>query len=153
MAGAATAKLSLPADGCLQVCGVDLASLKQVKAYCLKKKVCSLHLQVSLTGPHISPQRFGPACLTPSAAGCCCLQADVVHLPGRDEPYRFCHQCGKFERLDNFDGTKRWGGPLGPAYLRGSTKPTPAQRQDSPFPPSALPLQAVSMSIIRPSHN
>lgn len=53
----------------------------QPKAYCLTKKVCPT-----------------------------CLQADAVQLPGTASMQRFCHQCGKFEDIDLFDGERRCAG-------------------------------------------
>lgn len=66
----------------LQVCGAEmLANSEQPKSYCLTKKVC----------------------LT-------CRQADAVRLPGTASLQRFCHQCGKFEDIDLFDGERRCAG-------------------------------------------
>lgn len=44
------------------------------------------------------------------AAGLALLntQADAVKMPGKDCLHRFCHQCGKFEPLTNFDGVRRY---------------------------------------------
>lgn len=74
---------AVPAAGCLQVCGVDLSSLKQVKAYCLKKKVCSLHLQVSQQ-PHWAPHQ--PASVRPSVADSLCRLLVLLPAGRRGAP-------------------------------------------------------------------
>lgn len=49
------------------------------KTYCIKKRACVPH-----------------------------MQAESVVLSETDPtPYRFCQQCGKFELVEKFDGTKR----------------------------------------------
>jgi hypothetical protein len=35
------------------------------------------------------------------------LQAPEVFLEGSDKPMRYCHQCGKFEPVEVFEGLKR----------------------------------------------
>ena len=62
----------------LQVLGCGVL-LTGGKIYCIKKRTCAAH-----------------------------IQAESVMLSEDDStPYRFCQQCGKFEQLNKFDGTKR----------------------------------------------
>eukprot|EP00775_Hariotina_reticulata_P003717 gene3717-3979_t len=61
----------------VQGCNTDLAAVN--KLYCIKKRVCPEHMK----------------------------SLSVVLVGGGPGAQRYCHQCGKFELLTMFDGTKR----------------------------------------------
>lgn len=52
------------------------------KTYCIKKRACTTHIQAESVS----------------------LSEDSTTL------HRFCQQCGKFEAIHKFDGTKRCAG-------------------------------------------
>jgi hypothetical protein len=62
-----------------QVLGCSAALDPAGKQYCYKKRTCAA-----------------------------CMQANAVLLSDRScTAYRFCQQCGKFESIEKFDGSKR----------------------------------------------
>jgi hypothetical protein len=77
------------------------------KTYCIKKRTCTAH-----------------------------VQAESVMLSDDDTTaYRFCQQCGKFESLSKFDGTKRYEGPN--CLTRGEVN---MHTHPSLHPPSLMPF-------------